>query len=175
MAAKKAPELPAHFYDNQMNSIGYLTRITSRSFSRNLERRTLEFGVSSGQWPFLRALWNEEGLTQRELSRRVVMREPTTVTALNGMERAGFIKRVPSKEDRRKVHIFLTAKGRKLREKLMPCAANVNAIAARDLDPNDIAVLRRVLLTMSANLAEEEAAHLKTYVGTKLPMGALSP
>lgn len=175
MAAKKTSELPAHFYDNPMNSIGYLTRITFRSFSRNLERRTLEFGVSAGQWPFLRALWNEEGMTQRELSRRVGMREPTTVTALNGMERAGFLKRVPSKEDRRKVHIFLTAKGRKLRDKLIPCVAEVNTIAARELDPADIATLRRVLLKMSGNLATEETSYLKTHAGVALPMGSATP
>ena len=175
MAARKTPEQSAHFYDIPMNSIGYLTRITFRSFSRNLERRTLEFGVSAGQWPFLRALWNEEGMTQRELSRRVSMREPTTVTALNGMERDGLIKRVPSKEDRRKVHIFLTAKGRKLRDKLIPCVADVNAIASRDLDPADIATLRRVLLKMSENLAKEEANYLKTHAGATLPMGSETP
>jgi DNA-binding MarR family transcriptional regulator len=175
MTAKHAPEHDQHFYDNPMNSIGYLTRITFRSFSRNLERRTLEFGVSAGQWPFLRALWNEEGMTQRELSRRVAMREPTTVTALNGMEKAGLIKRVPSKEDRRKVHIFLTPKGRRLRDKLMPCVADVNAIAAGNLDPADVANLRRVLLTMSENLAAEEASYLKTHKGAKLPMGSETP
>jgi DNA-binding MarR family transcriptional regulator len=103
------------------------------------------------------------------------MREPTTVTALNGMERAGFIKRVPSKEDRRKVHIFLTAKGRRLRDKLIPCVAEVNAVAARELDPADIAVLRRVLLKMSDNLAREEAAYLKNHAGVTLPMGSETP
>jgi len=175
MAAKKTPEPAKSFYDMPMNSIGYLTRITFRSFSRNLERRTIEHGVSAGQWPFLRALWNEEGMTQRELSRRVAMREPTTVTALNGMERVGFIKRVPSKEDRRKVHIFLTAKGRRLREKLIPCVAEVNAIASRDLDPADIAVLRRVLLKMSENLTKEEENYLKSHLGVTLPMGSETP
>jgi len=44
------------FYAQPMNSIGYLSRITFRAFSRHLERRTLPYGVSAGQWPFLRAL-----------------------------------------------------------------------------------------------------------------------
>ena len=87
----------------------------------------------------------------------------------------GLIKRVPSKEDRRKVHIFLTAKRRKLRDKLIPCVADVNAIASRDLDPADIATLRRVLLKMSENLAKEEANYLKTHAGATLPMGSETP
>ena len=74
------------------NSIGYLTRIAFRSFSRALERRTAPHGVSSGQWRFLRQLWVEDGLTQRELSRRVGMREPTTVTAVNSLVRSGFVE-----------------------------------------------------------------------------------
>ena len=74
LALRKAAS-DADFYQNPMNSVGYLTRITFRSFSRTLERMTLPHGVSAGQWRFLRVLWNEEGLTQRELSRRVGMRE----------------------------------------------------------------------------------------------------
>ena len=71
------------FYADPGNSIGYLTRIAFRFFSRALEMRTAAHGVSSGQWRFLRVLWLEDGLTQRELSRRVGMREPTTVIALS--------------------------------------------------------------------------------------------
>src|SRR5262245_9896289 len=87
---------PSEFFADPANSLGYLTRIVSRSFSRALEKRTLPHGISSGQWRFLRALWLEEGLTQRELSRRVGTQEPTTVTALKGLERSGMIRRETS-------------------------------------------------------------------------------
>ena len=90
----KAP--PAEFYADPNNSLGYLTRIAFRSFSRALEKRTLPHGVTAGQWRFLRVLWREEGLTQRELSRRVGMREPTTVTALKGLEKSGLVSRKKS-------------------------------------------------------------------------------
>src|SRR5438552_18277373 len=83
--------------DDPTNSVGYLLRIAFRSYSRALERRTLPFGISGGQWRFLRVLWAEDGLTQTELSRRVGMREPTTVAAVNGMERAGLVLRRKSK------------------------------------------------------------------------------
>ena len=70
---------PKGFYENPNNSIGYLARLAFRSFSRALEKRTLPHGVTAAQWRFLRVLWLEEGITQRELSRRVGLREPTTV------------------------------------------------------------------------------------------------
>jgi len=143
------------FYGDPKNSIGYLTRLAFRSFSRALEKRTLPEGVSSGQWRFLRVLWNEEGLTQRELSRRVRMKEPTTVTALKSLQRSGFVDRRPSKEDRRKVHVHLTAKGRNLKKKLLPHVAEVNEIATRGVAPAELESLRRSMAVIIRNLAEE--------------------
>jgi len=150
-------DLPSpDFYDDPANSLGYLTRIAHRAFSRQLERRTQMAGVSSGQWPFLRVLWNQEGMTQRELSRRVGMQEPTTVSALNSLERNGLVRREPSQADRRKVHVHLTPKGRALRTEMMTSVAEVNEIATRGVDPADMATLRRVLARLSENLTQDE-------------------
>ena len=87
--AKKTQDYrhPAEYYTDPENSIGYLARVVFRSFSRLLERGTLTYDVSAGQWRFLRQLWREDGITQRELSERVGMREPTTVVALKGLEK----------------------------------------------------------------------------------------
>ncbi|MDB5498698.1 MAG: MarR family transcriptional regulator, partial [Phenylobacterium sp.] len=126
-------------YADPTNSIGYLTRIAFRAFSRALEVRTAPHGVSSGQWRFLRVLWREDGLTQRELSRRVGMREPTTVIALKSLERSGFVVRRKSVEDRRKAHVFLTPEAKALQPVLLPAVAEVNAIALAGLSPSEIA------------------------------------
>jgi MarR family transcriptional regulator, transcriptional regulator for hemolysin len=150
------------FYADPTNSIGYLTRIAFRAFSRALEGRTALHGVSSGQWRFLRVLWREDGLTQRELSRRVGMREPTTFIALKSLERSGFVTRLKSVEDRRKAHVFLTPEARALEAVLLPAVAEVNAIALAGLSDTEIAVLRKALTQVGRNLAaaaaDEDAA-----------------
>lgn len=143
------------FYADPTNSIGYLTRIAFRAFSRALELRTAPHGVSSGQWRFLRVLWREDGLTQRELSRRVGMREPTTVIALKSLERSGFVTRQKSVEDRRKVHVFLTPQARALEAVLLPAVAEVNALALAGLTPAEIDVLRKALTQVGRNLAAD--------------------
>lgn len=142
-------------YADPTNSIGYLTRIAFRSFSRALEVRTSPHGVSSGQWRFLRVLWREDGLTQRELSRRVGMREPTTVIALKSLERSGFVTRVKSEEDRRKVHVFLTDAARDLEAVLLPAVAEVNDIALNGLTKAEVAVLRKALTIVGRNLGDD--------------------
>jgi DNA-binding MarR family transcriptional regulator len=145
----------ADSYADPNNSIGYLTRIAFRAFSRALETRTLKHGVSSGQWRFLRVLWQEDGLTQRELSRRVGLREPTTVIALKGMERAGLILRAKSVSDRRKAHVYLTPEARALQPILMPAVAEVNAMAVAGLTEAEVTLLRRALTQVGRNLAGE--------------------
>ena len=146
----------AKLYADPANSIGYLTRIAFRAFSRSLETRTAPHGVSSGQWRFLRVLWREDGLTQRELSRRVGLREPTTVIALNGLERSGLVVRRKSETDRRRAHVYLTDRARKLEGVLMPAVAEVNRIALAGLTPAEVAVLRKALTLVGRNLAADE-------------------
>jgi len=149
------PMSQTEFYADPGNSMGYLTRIAFRAFSRALEIRTAPHGVSSGQWRFLRVLWREDGLTQRELSRRVGMREPTTVIALKSLERSGFVVRRKSVEDRRKVHVYLTPEAKALQKVLLPAVAEVNAIALAGLSKTEIAVLRKALVQVGRNLAED--------------------
>ncbi len=111
--ARRQVELPPQ------TSSGYLVRDAHRAFQRLLERRIAAYGVSRGQWYFLRVLWITDGLSQRELSARVGMMEPTTVIALRSMERAGLIRRVRGDDDRRKVLVYLSAKAKRLRNELL--------------------------------------------------------
>jgi hypothetical protein len=90
-------------------SIGYLVRETHRAFSRSLQARIGPHGIAVGMWFFLRALWEEDGISLRVLSQRVGMMEPTTFTALRNMDRRGLIRRVPNQCDRRVINIFLAS------------------------------------------------------------------
>ncbi len=144
-----AAEAESPFTDT---TIGYLVRDVHRSLARALQAKIAAHGVSMGQWFFLRALWDEDGLTQRELSQRVGMMEPTTVTALNGMERRNLVERVRNVHDRRKVNIYLTAKGRGLRDVLLPCSVDVTQEATAGVNKTELAIAMDVLRRMAGNL-----------------------
>jgi DNA-binding MarR family transcriptional regulator len=133
-------------------SSGYLVRDAHRAFQRLLERRIAAYGVARGQWYFLRVLWISDGLSQRELSARVGMMEPTTVIALRSMERIGLIRRVRGEDDRRKVRVFLTAKAKRLRNELLDVARTITAEAEEGIAPRDLASFRRSIARMTANL-----------------------
>lgn len=118
-------------------------------------------------WYFLRALWEEDGLSQRELSDRVGTSEPTTVTALHGMEKRGLVVRVQNSDDRRKSNIYLTQPAKALRDLLLPTAREVNRTATVDLTRSEIEALKRILTKIRANLAEANEARSATDMSAK--------
>jgi len=134
------------------NSIGYLVRDCNRAFQRVLERRIGPHGVTRGQWYFLRVLWEQDGLSQRELSARVGMMEPTTVIALRGMEKAGLVRRARSAVDKRVTLVCLTAKARRLRESLIAVSQSVNDQGVAGIEPAELARFRRVIIRLTRNL-----------------------
>src|SRR4029453_19627735 len=75
--------------------LAHLVKDAVRMLDRALQRRLARHRVSSGHWPFLRALWVTDGLTQSELSREAGVMEPTTFAALKAMESLGSTGRRP--------------------------------------------------------------------------------
>jgi DNA-binding MarR family transcriptional regulator len=138
-------------------SLGYLVRDANRAFQRLLERRIAPHGVTRGQWYFLRVLWEQDGLSQRELSTRVGMMEPTTVIALRGMEKAGLIRRTRSADDRRVTLVRLTSKAKRLRNRLLKLSQSVNEQGAAGIEAAELDRFRRVIRRMTANLDTVES------------------
>lgn len=138
--------------------LAHLVRDAAKGLMRALQIRLADHNVSSGHWTFLRILWEQEGLTQAELSEQAGVMEPTTFLALKGMQRRGYITRRKERGNKKKVFIFLTPKGRALKGKLVPLALDVNKVAVKGAKPADIATTRAILLRMIENLAADEAA-----------------
>lgn len=136
------------------NSIGYLLRDTARRILSELTTRLEPHGVTLPQYYVLRELWQEEGLTQREIANRVGVLEPTMVTTIDGLERLGLIARERSTTDRRKTHVQLTAEGRTLRDTLHGYAADVLEHALTGVSNDEIAQLRSLLQRVKQNLGE---------------------
>ncbi len=138
--------------------LAHLVKHTIRALDRALQMRLAQHEVAIGHWVFLRALWEGDGITQRQLSREAGMMEPTTFAALKAMEARGYIVRRQLADNRRNVHVFLTAKGRALQRKLVPLALECNVIAVRGVPVGNVAITRKTLLAMLRNLAQEETA-----------------
>jgi MarR family transcriptional regulator, organic hydroperoxide resistance regulator len=139
------------------DSVGYQVRMTNRAFQTRLRERIEPFGVSAGMWYFLRLLWQKDGQTQRELSRRIGLMDPTAFIALGGMERRGLVTRVKDRADRRKISVLLTEHGKALRDQMLPLAHEINAEGLRSLSKTEIKTLLRLLKRIEADLLANSA------------------
>jgi DNA-binding MarR family transcriptional regulator len=136
--------------------LAHLVKDVTRAFVRALQTRLAQHSVSFGHWAFLRILWERDGLNQRELSDQAGVMEPTTFSAIQAMEKLGYIERTRRPGNRRMVFIHLTPKGRLLKGRLVPLAEAVNGIGIRGVNAADVAATRRTLLAILDNLARDE-------------------
>ena len=136
--------------------LAHLVKDVTRAYVRALQMRLAKHSVSFGHWAFLRILWEQDGLNQRELSDQAGVMEPTTFSAIRAMEKLGYVTRVQRPDNKRMVFIHLTPKGRTLKGKLVPLAEEVNGIGIRGIKPADVAAARQTLLAILDNLARDE-------------------
>ncbi|MWD29019.1 MarR family transcriptional regulator [Aquicoccus sp. SCR17] len=135
-----------------------LTRLAARGFNRALQIRLARYGISFGQWTFLRILWAGDGQSQRELSQLAGVTEPTTHAALQRLEGLGLVTRRNLPGNNRRLHVFLTERGLELRGELEPKAVEVNEVALDRLPAEERRILRSALLHIIGNLQRDEEA-----------------
>jgi DNA-binding MarR family transcriptional regulator len=142
--------------------LAHLVKDATRAFVRALQSRLTDHAIPFGHWSFLRVLWERDGLTQRQLSEEAGVMEPTTFAAVKAMEAQGFVERRRMPGNNKNNYVFLTERGLALRSVLIPLAQDVNTIGVRGVSAEDIATTKRVLLSIIANLAEDEILHEKS-------------
>ena len=77
-----------------------------------------KFGLHLGQDLILFVLWEEEGIKQSDLAKKLYIKPPTLARALNHMEQNGFIRRETDIDDKRMERVYLTDKGWTIRENI---------------------------------------------------------
>lgn len=138
----------------RFESFGYVVNHLGRLFARALERRLAGHGVALGQFAPLIVLWEEEGVTQSEIARRLDLEQPTVANTLRRMERDGLVRVEPDPDNRRQVLIYLTDRGRALNGPLTAEARAINAQAAAALSAEEREALFRSMRKLVAVFKE---------------------
>jgi DNA-binding MarR family transcriptional regulator len=142
-------------------SVGYLVNYLARAFARAHAERLAGHGATLGQWAVLVFLWERDGQSQGELSRSVAIEDATMVRTIDRMERDGLVRRVRDARDRRRVNVFLTDKGRALRDPLVPCAVATNEAATRPFTEAEKRQLSDFLRRMIGALEDDQSTRKK--------------
>lgn len=133
-------------------SLGYHVRQLAETWQAAMDRRAEEHGLTVSQWRYVRELWEEDGLSIGELTRRVGRQGPTTVVAVQLLERAGLVTVTKSDQDRRKSFVRLTRRGQRLASTMSPIIAAVNDEATADLSSKELRNFKRLIVRIQRTL-----------------------
>jgi len=99
---------------------------TSDALARGVEQALKPSGLTQSQYNVLRILRGAgtDGLVCRELSERMVARDPDITRLLDRLEARGLVTRLRDRKDRRAITVRITAEGTRLADRLdRPIAA----------------------------------------------------
>jgi DNA-binding MarR family transcriptional regulator len=110
-----------------------------------------DLGLTYPQYLVMLALWERDGLMVSELGERLSLDSGTLTPLLKRLEAAGFVARVRDVQDERRVHITLTAAGRRLKSKAQRIPECI--VAATQCSLPDVVRLTRELRELREKLA----------------------
>ncbi len=109
MLSKSNPMLQL---DNQLCFALYSTSLAMTKLYKPLLEA---LGLTYPQYLAMLVLWERDGLMVSELGERLYLDSGTLTPLLKRLEASGYITRLRAADDERRVHITLTATGRKLK------------------------------------------------------------
>ncbi|HEX4401266.1 MAG TPA: MarR family winged helix-turn-helix transcriptional regulator [Galbitalea sp.] len=136
-------------------SAGALIPAIARAHRAMAEKLLQGTGLRTGQELVIMLLGDSPGQSQSAITRWLGVEPPTTAKMLARLERAGFVQRVRSADDRRVVLVSLTDKGQSLHHRVGEMWNELNAIPTAGFNQTDQLELDRLLLRVLGNLSPE--------------------
>ena len=127
------------------SSIGFLL---SKAYQRAwaiLREEIESYELTPPQFALLAFLWQQDGLTQVELSEKGQIDRTTLGGLIDRLEKTGLVERRPHPRDRRAHMVHLTERGRELERPLSDCAGRSLERFTAGLSSQEISELRRML------------------------------
>jgi len=110
-------------------------------------------GIGSGQFIFLNHIARSEGISQKELSRDVVVDKATTAKAVRKLVDLGYIEKKVNEYDMRIHNLFLTDRGRDIIPTVRAALKNSTGILQTGMSGEEIAAAADILNKMEKNIS----------------------
>lgn len=125
--------------------LAYLLAQANREINRQLEARLGAEGVPVERWRILKVLSDGNGRSMGELADAVLLNHPTLTKTIDRMTADALVYRISDPQDRRKVLIFSSDRGKALTRRLDPLAQGHEAQIAGSYGDKATATLKRLL------------------------------
>ncbi|WP_046656088.1 MarR family winged helix-turn-helix transcriptional regulator [Clostridium tetani] len=129
--------------------LGFITNNVAKEVAECFNDRLSLLGITRVQWIALYYLGKEGTISQCDLGEKMAIKASSVARLIDRMEREKYVVR------KRRVDLYLTDKGKELREKLLPEGEKMSQLVSKGISSEDIQVFKDVLHKMSVNLMEE--------------------
>ncbi len=130
---------------DSFESPGVLINRLAHAMALEMERRLKTAGVTLSQWFVLKQLWRQEGRSQVELQELLDLERATVNGLIQRMTRSKLIECKPDPSDRRVQRIFLTERGRALKQITPSFEEEVNARTLQGFSEDEYTFFMRLL------------------------------
>ncbi len=134
-----------------------IRQVGGRIFERILKEYNIEINSAQGRIMF--ALWQADGISINELSKKTQLKKSTLTSMLDRLETAGYLKRQRSKTDRRKILVKRTAKDKNLETRYVQLSQELTRIYYKGFSKAEIDRFENNLARILNNLTVFEAEH----------------
>ncbi len=117
----------------------------ARSMQKHYNSRCAEFGITIAQSFILFLLISEDGLNPKTMAEQLEIDGSAITGLVDRLEKEGLVERRSDPRDRRAFCVFLTRKGRRKAEDVLPAAMEVNKRLKASLEKGDEQVVSRFL------------------------------
>lgn len=128
-----------------------LDKISSRT-RRDYSESLRELNLYVGQDNLLARLWAGDGITQMQLCEHLKCEPPTVTNMVKSLEQNGFIHRKKDAQDARVMRIFLTDKGKEIKESVDSKWEQQQNKLLHSISTDERLILRDLMLLMEKNL-----------------------
>lgn len=136
---------------------GFIIHRTNAKLTSYFQSIMKTYGLTSEQWTVISALdKKDKGMTQKELAEFIDKDQTTLARIIIGMEKRGTIRREMNLQDKRSHYLYLTEKGMKLRELLVPVVEGINDKFAEGISCEEVAQLKYILNKFYDNATKNE-------------------
>lgn len=140
------------------DSIDYLVRTLRRRQVALIERLLQPLDLPLAAWYPLNVLHRGDGISQRELGKRLGLKDAAIGKAVDNLERAGLLLRTSDETDRRVFLVLLTPKGRKVANQVSALRDDVLGILHKGFTDKEAELFKSFLQRAHHNLSELEAS-----------------
>lgn len=125
---------------------------TDLTLTSYVKTKLAPLNIAPEQNLIMMLLWEKDGMTQNEIAEKLYKDKTNIARMASNLENKGFIQRVPSKEDRRSLKLYLTDKGKELGRSVTPIAKEFNRQVCNGITDEELQELKRILAKMRDNV-----------------------